>query len=194
VYGKALYPFVKDVAEFWEDYVKWEDDRCVIHGDAIHEGSGQDVNPILSLDLVRNALDLVLDMSSELGVDADRHAKWQDMLDNLSGWTTQQLDGKSVFRYTETGTPWWRNNTLGIQHIHPGEALGLASDPRWIEVAHNTIGVMQRWLDGNGSNSFFPAAVRVGYNPGTILDRLRRYTGNTYPNGFQRGTRTASRT
>ena len=101
-------------------------------------------------------------MSDELGVDADRREKWQHILDHLSSWTTQEMGGKTVFRYTEKGTHWWRNNTLGIQHIYPGNALGLDSDPKWLRVAHNTIAVMQRWIDFNGSNSFFPAAVRVG--------------------------------
>jgi alpha-L-fucosidase 2 len=45
--------------------------------------------------------------------------------------------------------------------------------------------VMQRWLDGNGSNSFFPAAVRIGYDPEIILREMRRYAEHTVPNGFQ---------
>lgn len=46
---------------------------------------------------------------------------------------------------------------------------------------------MQRWKDFNGTNSFYPAAVRVGYNADTILYHLRAYSEHTYPNGFQRG-------
>jgi hypothetical protein len=44
---------------------------------------------------------------------------------------------------------------------------------------------MQRWLDSNGSNSFFPTALRIGYNPDTILYHLDRYVKHTFPNGFQ---------
>jgi alpha-L-fucosidase 2 len=185
VYGKKVYPFVKEVVEFWEDYLKFKEGRYVIIGDAIHEGSGKNVNPILTLGLLRNTFDLVLDMSRELNVDAGRREKWRHILDHLSGWATQEKNGKTVFRYTEEGTAWWGDNTLGIQHIYPGNAIGLASDQKWIEVSHNTIEVMQRWLDFNGTNSIFPAAVRVGYAPQVILEKLREYATHTYPNGFQ---------
>ena len=36
----------------------------------------------------------------------------------------------------------------------------------------------------NGSNSFFPAAVRVGYNPETILEHLNTWTRRFSPNGM----------
>ena len=186
-YGKALYPFVIEVVDFWEDYLTWEKDsqRYVIYKDAIHEWSGHDMNPVLSLGLVRNAFSLALDMSKELGVDAKRHKKWQHVLDHMSAFPTQQKNGKTVFRYSEKGTPWWRNNTLGIQHIYPAGAIGLDSDPTLLRISRNTIEVMGRWVDNNGSNSFFPAAVRVGYDPNVILKQLRGYVArHCQPNGF----------
>ena len=186
-YGKKVYPLVRSVAEFWEDYLQFEKGRYFITGDAIHEGSGQDKNPILSLGLIRNSLDLAIDLSSELSVDRANRSKWEHIMSHLSSWSTQQKDGLEVFRYTEKGTPWWGGNTLGIQHIYPGNSLGLASDPKWIQVAHNTIKVMGRWHDSNGSNSFFPAAVRVGYDPDIILKELTTYAKNVYPNGFEIG-------
>jgi len=184
-YGKEVYPFVLEVVSFWEDYLKFENGRYVDYDDSIHEGSGKNMNPILALGLIRNSFDLALAMSEELDVDAGRREKWRHILDRLSSWTTQEMGGKTVFRYSEDGTHWWRDNTLGIQHIYPGNALGLDSDSKWLKVAHNTIAVMQRWIDFNGSNSFFPAAVRVGYDPKAILEQLGRYVRNTYPNGFQ---------
>ena len=39
-YGKKIYPYALDVVNFWEDYLKYENGRYVIYGDAIHEGSG----------------------------------------------------------------------------------------------------------------------------------------------------------
>ncbi len=187
VYGRKVYPFVKDVAEFWEDYLTFENGRYVIYGDAIHEGSGQNSNPILSLGLICNTFDLAIDISNELSVDADKKEEWQHILEHLSGYTTQTRNGKSVFRYTEKGTAWWRDNTLGIQQIYPANTIGLDSPPELLEVSHNTMEVMNRWKDFNGTNSFFPAAVRTGYEPSIILNRLRRYAGDTYPNGFQAG-------
>ena len=185
-FAEMVYPFVKGVATFWENYLSWEDGRYVIYNDAIHEGTVGTMNPILSLGMVRLVMQTAIDMSKELDLDPDRTEKWQYVMDHLSDYTYQEREGKKVFRYTEKGTDWWGDNTLGIQHIYPAGQIGLSSSPELLQVAHNTIDVMQRWIDFNGSNSFFPAAVRVGYNPDTILTQMHKYIENTYPNGFQR--------
>ncbi|MDR2859630.1 MAG: hypothetical protein LBV64_04475, partial [Mediterranea sp.] len=99
--------------------------------------------------------------------------------------TFQERNGKTVFRYSEAGAGWWNSNTLGIQHIYPAGQIGLDSDPKLLEVSVNTIKDMQRWLDFNGTNSLFPAAVRVGYDADTILYQLNRYSEHTYLNGYQ---------
>jgi len=182
-YGKRVYPLVLATAEFWEDYLKFENGRYVICNDSIHEGSGPDTNSIVSLALVRNVMNVALDMSRELGVDADRREKWQDIRDHLSPFPTQRMNGKTVFRYTEKGTAWWPDNTLGIQHIYPANGIGLGSDPELLQVAKNTIDVMQRWFDGNGSSTFFPAAARVGYDPAVLLGKLHEYSGRASANG-----------
>ncbi|MCE9610173.1 MAG: hypothetical protein K8R23_08180 [Chthoniobacter sp.] len=203
-YAKKLYPLVRDIAEFWEDYLKFEEGRYVIHRDSIHErsGNGNDFNSIVSLALVRNALELALDMSHALGTDTNRHEKWQHILAHLSTWTYQEMSlpreknedrniekpKVKVFRYTEKGTPWWRNNTLGIQHIYPAGAIGLDSSKEELEVSRNTIDVRNGWFDGNGMNSFYPAAVRVGYDPVVIIAKLREMIETkAAPNGFIRG-------
>ncbi|MBL7133830.1 MAG: hypothetical protein ISS78_07010, partial [Phycisphaerae bacterium] len=218
-YARQLYPLVRDVADFWEDYLKFEpidgasasakasadkqgkDGRYVIYKDSVHErsGNGNDFNSIVSLGLVRNAFELAIDMSSEMGVDGDRHAKWKHILDNLSTWSYQTLrlpyrrgedrsvkkPERKVFRYTEKGTAWWRNNTLGIQHIYPAGAIGFDSPPEVLEVSRNTIDVRNGWFDNNGMNSFYPAAVRVGYDPKVILAKLREMVKTRcQPNGF----------
>lgn len=203
-YAKQLYPLVRDIADFWEDYLKFEDGRYVIYKDSVHErsGNGNDFNSIVSLGLVRSAFELAIDMSRELGVDADRHEKWRHILGHLSGWSYQEMSlprGRDedrgvekpkvkVFRYTEKGTPWWRNNTLGVQHIYPAGAIGLDSDPEVLQIARNTIDVRNGWFDGNGMNSFYPAAVRVDYDPKVILAKLREMVETKCaPNGFMKG-------
>ena len=200
-YAKALYPLVLDIADFWEDYLKLENGRYVINKDSIHERSnnGNDFNSIVSLALVRNALELAIDMSRELGIDSRRHEKWRHILEHLSGWTYQELPlprlptedrtiekpKVKVFRYTEKGTAWWRNNTLGIQHIYPAGAIGLDSSPEELQASRNTLEVRNGWFDSNGMNSFYPAAVRVGYDPKIILEKLREMIATKAgPNGF----------
>lgn len=184
-YGKKIYPYALAVANFWEDYLKFENGRYVIYGDAIHEGSGKDKNPILSLGLVRNAFDLIIDLSSTLKVDQSRQEKWKDILNKLSDFPAQTRNDKKVFRYTEEGVSWWNDNGLGIQHIYPSNAINLDSKDELLTLARNTIDEMKRWKDYNTSSSFFMAAIRVGYNPAAVHDELHKYALHTYPNGFQ---------
>ncbi len=185
-YARKIYPYALDVVEFWEDYLKYEKGRYVIYHDAIHEGSGADVNPVLSLGLIRNAFDLITDLSSALNINGERQAHWKDMIAKLSSFPVQKREGKKVFRYTEKGLAWVDGNGLGIQHIYPGNAITIDSDPELLAIAGNTIDVMQRWHDMNTSNSFFVAAIRVGYDPVKVLRELHVYALNTKPNGFQK--------
>jgi len=185
VYAEENYPFVFEVVNFWEDYLKFENGRYVIYDDSIHEGSGDDFNPILSLGLVRMTFQLALDMSGFLGLDEERREKWRHILKHISNYSTHKKDGKRVFRYSEKGTDWVNSNTLGIQHIFPAGTIGLESDSELLEIARNTIDVMQRWYDFNGTNSFYPAAVRVGYSPETILKHLHEWATQKHPNGLK---------
>jgi alpha-L-fucosidase 2 len=184
-YGQKIYPYVIGVVNFWEDYLKYENGRYIIYSDAIHEGSGENKNPILTLGLLRNAFELAIDLSNELNVDRKRQIKWKDILNKLSAFPTQERNGKKVFRYTEDGAAWWDSNGLGIQHIYPSNAITLASNEELLMVARNTIADMKRWQDFNTSNSFFMAAIRVGYDPDIIFKELHNYALHTYPNGFQ---------
>lgn len=184
-YGKKIYPYALAVASFWEDYLKFENGRYVIYGDAIHEGSGKDKNPVLSLGLIRNSLDLMIDLSTSLNIDQNRQAKWRDILAKLSEFPVQQRNGRDVFRYTEEGLSWVDGNGLGIQQIYPCNAITPDSKPELLAVARNTIDVMQRWHDQNTSNSFFTAAIRVGFNSSVVLKELHKYALHTFPNGFQ---------
>lgn len=184
-YGKTIYPYALAIVSFWEDYLKLENGRYVIYGDAIHEGSGNDMNPVLSLGLIRNALNLIIDLSTSLKRDESRQAKWKDILSRLSSFPVQVREGRKVFRYTEKGIDWWDGNGLGIQQIYPCNAFTPDSNDSLLVVARNTIDEMQRWQDTNTSNSFFMAAVRVGYDPAIIMNELHKYALHTYPNGFQ---------
>jgi hypothetical protein len=181
----AGYPYLIEVANFWDDYLKLMDGRYVIYNDAIHEGSGDNMNPILSLGLLRNLYGNLIPMSEALGADAGRRAKWRDILDKLSEFPLQERDGKTVFRYSEKGMDWYPSNTLGIQHIFPSGAIGLDSDPKLLEISRNTIDALNRWADYNGFSSFYTAAARVGYDPKTILAKMRiQCDQHSLPNGL----------
>jgi len=183
-YAKKIYAYALSVAEFWEDYLKYEDGRYVIYNDAIHEGSGHDMNPILSLGLVRYVFSLMIDISGALHLNEKDIGKWKNILNHISQFPTQIRNGKKVFRYTEKGMDWYPGNGLGIQHIYPANAITLDSNIELLSIARNTIDEMQRWQDNNTSSSFFMAAIRVGYNADTIYSKLRGFIENTRPNGF----------
>ncbi len=186
--AERIYPYAREVVRFWEDYLAWEDNaqggRYVVRNDAVHEGSGTDTNSILSLGLVRNSLELLLDMSEALGKDEGQRARWQEILETLSPFPTQEREGKQVFRYTEDGMAWADSNTLGIQHIFPGGQVHLDSPAGLLQVARNTIEAMGRWVDFNGSNSFFMAAIRSGYDPEIIWKQLHVFHDACRENGF----------
>ncbi|MBN1417948.1 MAG: beta-galactosidase [Planctomycetes bacterium] len=180
---KTGYPFLREVAAFWEDYLEREGGRYVTRNDSIHEGSGPDVNPILSLGLVRALFRAMIDASGELGGDLDRRAAWQSILDNLSAYPVQERGGKTVFRYSEKGMAWCDSNTLGIQHIWPAGGIGLDSDPKLLAIARDTLVSLSRWTDGNGFATFYTAAARLGHDPVEILKHLREQCDrHAFPN------------
>ena len=92
-----------------------------------------DKNPILSLGLIRNSFDLIIDLSTNLGRDAERQAKWKDILSKISDFPVQTRNGRKVFRYTEEGVDWVDGNGLGIQHIYPSNAITLDSDKELLD-------------------------------------------------------------
>ncbi|NOU88694.1 hypothetical protein GC102_23510 [Paenibacillus sp. LMG 31460] len=184
---EVSYPFMREVADFWEDYLQYEDGRYVIRGDSAMESEEEpeEVNPILSLGMVKALFPAVLEISTVLGVDEDRHAKWKHIIEKLSDFPTFDLNGKRVFRLTEIGAPWREDNTVQLQHIFPAGLIGLGSNPELVEIARNTVEAHGGWNDYNGFPTIFPVAVRVGYDAGTILDQLRRQcVSNGFPNLF----------
>ena len=201
-FAKKAYPFVREVATFWENFLVLENGRYVDHNDAALENSGRDTNPIVAMAMIRQVMALAIDMGTSLGVDASRHAKWRDIRDRLSDYPTctvgdlpkgsrvalpdsPETRSLPVFRYSEKGCAWQNDNAVGIQHIFPGNGIGLGVRPELLGRARNQIKVMARWIDLNGCNSFYPAAVRVGYDPNEILKHLRHWSDTCHPNGMR---------
>jgi len=201
-YARKVYPYLRELANFWESDLVWENtpyevDRNNLHElkaepkregmihkegrysivrDNIHEGSnapnGEKNNP-MSLGLLRSCLKATLDMSQELGVDADKREKWQHILDNLSGYTVFERNGKKVFRYSEEGREFAKINGVGLQHVYPADAVGLESSPEMLEITRNTVDQHpQCWKCVNHTMSFYPGIARVGYDPNAILKGL----------------------
>ncbi|MDB5084446.1 MAG: hypothetical protein JWN30_1332 [Bacilli bacterium] len=173
-YAQKIYPFLLETAEFWEDYLRYEDGQYVIYDDSIHERSNDRKNPILSLGLIKMVLKGLLEISQELELNVERFEKWQHILDHLSPYPLMSKNGKTVFRLTEEGRDWNDRNSLAVQHVFPAGMIGLQSDPEMLQIAWDTVDQMQRWSDHNAFPTYYTAAARVGYDPQTILDKLRQ--------------------
>jgi hypothetical protein len=184
-YAASIYPTLKQMSAFWASYLVKTGTRYVINDDAQHEGNAYpQMNGVMSLGLVRFLLQATIDVGAALGQDADLRATWQDRLTNLSAFPTFTMNGKTVFRYTEVGLDWNGGNSIGIQHIYPGSQIGLGSDPTLLATAQNMVSAMARWSDDNGTNTFYPAAARVGHDPSDILTHLAAWvSGHSYANG-----------
>lgn len=196
---RIAYPYLMQVADFWEDYLRFEDGRYVSYNDSInevdvwsteHEDDNwdegfRDMNPILSLGFIRAIFAALLEISSLLVKDTERRAHWAHIVSHISDFPTTECEGKTVFRLTERGREWGVSNSLEVQHIFPAGAIGLGSDPQLLKIARNTLSVMNRWTDYNGFPTIFTAAARVGYDPEMLLDQLRRQCSrHSFPNLF----------
>jgi hypothetical protein len=168
------YPFIVECANFWEDYLNFNEGRYVIDRDAIQEDyeDTKDVNPIMSLGLVYAVFRGALQLSEELGVDEDRREKWQHIYDHLSKFPTMERNGQTVFRLTEQGRDWNPNNSVVLQHIIPACCIGLGSDPELLQIALNTVTQKARWKDDNAFPVMYPTAARVGFDPVELLRQL----------------------
>jgi hypothetical protein len=183
-YAARIYETLKEMSTFWQDYLKSDGARYVVYSDPQHQGgTDPQVNGVMSLGFVRLLLQGTIDVSTALGVDAAARAVWQERLAKLSVFPTFARNGKTVFRYTEVGLDWYPQNAVGIHHIYPAGQIGLDSDPTLLATAQNMIDEMARWNDQNGTNTFYPAAARVGHDPADILLHLDAWVqGNAYPN------------
>lgn len=184
---KHAYPYMKLCLEFFEDFGYYEKGVFNVEKDSVHEVPMykddysdlkykrviNDKNNVLTLGLLRLILDAAIDMSDFLGVDEEKRKIWKKMLKNLAPFPTCIRKFRRVFRYTEKGQRWHPDNTLGIQHIYPCGCVNLNSDKKLIKIAMNSINSTYRWEDDNGTNSIFPAAVRVGYPAKFIIEKLK---------------------
>ena len=209
-YAQRIYPYLLECANFWEDYLVFENDLYVIKMDHFNEvmpnlkNNGQwrdrlgDFNSTLSLGLVKMLFKGIIEVSSYLNIDQNRHEKWNYIVNHLSKFPTGEVDGrialKSVERNASSDNP--RAGGLARVSIHglilPAGIAGPNLDPELNKILLSDI---SHWKDrstvagnwgntlGNGIETSFPAAVRVGYNSDEILNHLKdRITIQSLPN------------
>lgn len=185
-YANTIYPTLKQLATFWQNYLSWNGTSYDIVNDAQQEDDADpQTNGVMSLGLVRYLLQGTIDISTALNVDSTLRATWQNDLNNLSPFPTFTRNSQTVFRWTSVGRDWCVGNSIGTQLIYPAMQIGLKSSSTLLSTANNMITQVANWNDGNGSDTFYPAAAQVGYNPSTILSNLDSFINSqAYPNLF----------
>jgi hypothetical protein len=195
-YAGKVYPFLREIADFWEDYLKFENGRYSVYADSLGESGdgGSDKNNIYTLGLLRMFFNGIVEVSEELGADAGRRGNWRQIADNLSPFTTATVNGVERFRMAESGPSSgivgpnagagrgaWNCHFLGV--VWPSGVIGLGSDPRWLKIARDEA---RDWPDGDWYNKGTGAATfrtpfmsylyaaRVGHDPDDILARYRK--------------------
>ncbi len=188
-YAQRIYPYLLEVARFWEQDLVYENGRYKIVEDCVNETDQppDDINPINSMGMVRMVFRTIIDVSRELDVDADRRDKWQHIVENFSEFPTYRYQGATVFQGAESGVSahGGEGGWALVEHIWPAGNIGLDSQPRWLEISANTIRLKPAWRSFNCFPMIFPAAARVGYDPDQILHTLREACqSNSFPNLF----------
>jgi hypothetical protein len=198
-YAQRVYPYLLECANFWEDYLKFEDGRYVVYMDHFNEimprlgttGNWRDrlgdFNSTLSLGLVKMLFKGVTDMSTYLGKDADRQEKWMHILTHLSKFPVAETDGRLSLQSVEK-RPWGPERAAGLNRVSihglllPGGVAGPVTDSSFNNILLNDVA---HWKDrmktpaewgntlNNGIETCFPGAVRVGYDADEILGYLK---------------------
>ncbi len=61
-----------------------------------------------------------------------------------------------------------------MQNIFPGDNIGLDSDPELLEIARNSLRVMNSWNQGNAFANIFVMGARVGWPAEDLMDKMKK--------------------
>jgi len=139
----------------------------------------------------------------------DNPTLWNEGGHSIHELLPDALKRLPVYFNETVGGSWSMNFPGNVMHIYPGGAIGLDSPVEALTIARNTIAVLSEmehalsrveadegaqvrasgaWNATNLGCLFFPAAVRVGFDPAVILAELRDKLARTgLPNGFVDG-------
>lgn len=167
-----IYPMMKSVSIFWENYVTLEDGKYVVYG-ATHEGvAGR--NPILDIDACKYMLNNTILAANELGKDQDKVQVWQNIIDNMSPVPTFQYNGKETICDIEGRTQdntghTFDSNPVTIQSVYYFDSIGMTAPDDEKEKYINYLDVK----NGLGNHRRLISATRLGYDIHEIMDQLK---------------------
>ena len=139
-YAKKIYPLLKGVADFWDNYLVLKNNRYMDIDDSAGENTGHDTNPATTLAFIRLVYPSLIEISRLLNSDEDLRDKWSDVLAKLSelpiapadqiGADLDKVDpsalkGNLFIRNTENGSnfPVPQYNTYRGIKAHPGDGV-----------------------------------------------------------------------
>jgi alpha-L-fucosidase 2 len=205
-YVLKVYPFICEVADFWEDYLKYENGQYNSYNDNFWEVGpwtenwrkdflSGDTNNTNTLGLLEMFSKGFIEMSSFLDVDNKQVEKWKHIQQHLYPIPTTEVNGMIRIKATERGTssgceartkPGF-GRVMAYPWVFPSDITGVKTDSVFAEILRKEIG---RWDTdpggdatwnnlGNGFETYFTTAVRVGYDPEAIITKLKERIAKT---------------
>ena len=181
------YPMASICMDFYADYLHFNEktQRYELSRSAAREGTS-DNNPAYPMAMIKRLAAACADYSEVLGVDADKREKWRDIATRMSDYPTAVVNGKTVFKETESSPrislrgP--GDNVSLLEIIHPAEQIGLDSDPKMLEIARNTLAWFNSdpnepsWMQiHNNLPLIFTQAATIGWDSDDLYYWLHRY-------------------
>ena len=202
-YAEKVYPFIRKVADFWEDYLVYEDGRYVDYNDAFWEvgpwegkdweNNFGDYNPTQALGLCRMLFRGIIDMSNFLGRDSEKLEKWNHILTHLSDVPTVEEDGVTRIKACEGGGGSGSRTAPGFGRVmahglvFPSGSFGPIRTPgfakilldevyRWNEPMDTKYKMHDAGWDNlsNGFETYYTCAARLGYDGEKLISELKK--------------------
>jgi hypothetical protein len=171
---QQIYPFMKECANFYEDWLTKEaDGKYHVRGASFESGTPADgfnndhfQNSCEDLFAAKILFTDIVKYSQVLGLDSERRGKWEDIRDHLNDFSTTTENGMTVYK-ADSSTPFEAStNIIQTEIIYPGYSCNRRSAPEIRQIGYNTIlqaaqygGWTQDNMRGEG---LFVAAERIG--------------------------------
>lgn len=181
---QELYPLMKSVSIFWENYVTLENGKYVVYG-ATHENvPGR--NPILDVDACKYMLKNTIKAAEELKTDSDKIEIWQEILDHMSDVPTMDYKGKNTICEVEGRTEWdsgmtFAENPVTIQSVYYFDSIGMSASDEEKEKYRNYLDVK----NGLGNHRRLISATRLGYDIHQIIEQLKTGSIHKTPSDWE---------
>jgi hypothetical protein len=162
-YARKIYSYLRGIADFWEQDLEFDGRYYHAVNDHAHE-VWQDVdvtdNPAI-LGLIKCVMRLALDISEDLGLDAEKRPKWREIIEKMAPYAIGKakdichifsfkkgvklndilkpefLGEKEIFLLHRKGEDHSMICAVQLQQVYPAGDIGLNSDPRLLEAAKN---------------------------------------------------------